>query len=170
VEVGEALLTIRDNRLYRASHATFEEYCDQRWGFNRDIADRTIRSAEVAGILRPTGRIPNEAQARELAPLRDDPAVVRAVWADIVEQEPKPTAAAVRERVQRLQPARRDRVDVVGLMAEAVTYADRAARAADQINKGHLETRRQDVPTWRTNLSRSIGSLRALEELLGEME
>ena len=31
-EVGDALLKIRDCRLYRESHATFDEYCRDRWG------------------------------------------------------------------------------------------------------------------------------------------
>ena len=29
VTVGEALLTIRDQRLYRAAHRTFGDYCEQ---------------------------------------------------------------------------------------------------------------------------------------------
>ena len=33
VEVGEALSEIRDARLYRESHTTFEAYCRERWGF-----------------------------------------------------------------------------------------------------------------------------------------
>ena len=35
VEVGQALLTIRDKRLYRASFRTFEEYCGERWGMSK---------------------------------------------------------------------------------------------------------------------------------------
>ena len=31
VEVGNALLRIRDERLYRAEFGTFEAYCRQRW-------------------------------------------------------------------------------------------------------------------------------------------
>ena len=29
--VGSALLEIRDSRLYRSTHATFEDYCRDRW-------------------------------------------------------------------------------------------------------------------------------------------
>ena len=38
VEVGHALLVIRDRRLYRASYDTFEDYCWQKWliGKSRD--------------------------------------------------------------------------------------------------------------------------------------
>ena len=31
VEVGHALLVIRDERLYRERHETFEDYLRQRW-------------------------------------------------------------------------------------------------------------------------------------------
>ena len=35
VEVGNALAAIRDNRLYRSEHDTFEEYCQAKWSLNR---------------------------------------------------------------------------------------------------------------------------------------
>ena len=35
VDVGRALLEIRDSRLYRESYPTFDEYCRERWGFGR---------------------------------------------------------------------------------------------------------------------------------------
>ena len=31
VEVGNGLMQIRDGRLYQETHATFEEYCKERW-------------------------------------------------------------------------------------------------------------------------------------------
>ena len=40
VEVGNALLTIRDKRLYQEQWATFEDYCRERWGMVRRQADR----------------------------------------------------------------------------------------------------------------------------------
>jgi hypothetical protein len=35
IEVGTALMTIRNKRLYRAEFETFEEYCRDRWGMER---------------------------------------------------------------------------------------------------------------------------------------
>jgi hypothetical protein len=89
VEVGQALLRIRDERLYRVDYKTFEEYCRDRWGWNRRYANRQIEAAGVVEnltpmgvtpeILGPMGPIPqNERQARELAPLPPDGQ--RAVW------------------------------------------------------------------------------------------
>lgn len=36
VEVGDALQTIKLNRLYRMHYETFEDYCRERWGIGRD--------------------------------------------------------------------------------------------------------------------------------------
>lgn len=82
IEVGQALLTIREKRLYRTTHKTFEAYCRERWRFGRDRATQLMRSAEVAEMTRTTCSrfAPTEAQARQLAPLRDDPEKVREVW------------------------------------------------------------------------------------------
>src|SRR5215471_844919 len=59
VEVGRALQEIRDRRLYREQHATFEGYCRERFRMTRQHANRTIRAAVVAGILEPIGSITN---------------------------------------------------------------------------------------------------------------
>lgn len=60
--------------LYRErGYGTFEEYCQQRWGWSRDYGYKLIRSAEV---IRAIGSVDNclqlpstESQARELVPL-----------------------------------------------------------------------------------------------------
>jgi hypothetical protein len=72
-------MTIREKRTYRADGwDTFEEYCQERWGWSRVHAHRLIEASEVATGLLPMGNtapLPaNERQARELAPLRDNPA------------------------------------------------------------------------------------------------
>ena len=48
VEVGKALAKIRDGKLYRETHTTFEAYCQERWGWNRDRAYKLIEGAEVS--------------------------------------------------------------------------------------------------------------------------
>lgn len=55
VDVGMALRTIRDRDLYRAEHATFEEYVKARWGWERAHAYRLIKSADVVVNLSPMG-------------------------------------------------------------------------------------------------------------------
>lgn len=79
IEVGTALLKIRDDRLYRDAYPTFEEYCIKRWKWHRRYVDRQIQAAEVVQNLSPIGLKPEtEGQARELAQL--PPAQQREAW------------------------------------------------------------------------------------------
>lgn len=105
VDVGQALLEVRDGRLYRAGHGTFEDYCRERWGMVASRARQLIAAAETAATVTdvtpdlPTPR--NEAVARELAPLRSDPPRLREAWQQAVEEHgPEPTAAQVRDKVR----------------------------------------------------------------------
>lgn len=105
VDVGLALLAIRDGRLYRQEYDTFEEYCRQRWGFQRHRANRLIAAAEVSQNLVPIGTIPaNEAQARPLTCL--EPEDQRIVWQRVVEESHgnngKITGAAVQRMVEEM--------------------------------------------------------------------
>jgi hypothetical protein len=70
MEVGRALARIRDEQLYRLTHATFEDYCRDRWEIGRAHAYRLVAAAEVAEEMSPRGDTPvAEAQARALARL-----------------------------------------------------------------------------------------------------
>ena len=102
VEVGNALRRIRDQRLYRELHSTFDDYCKERWGISRFYAHRQIEAANVAGALLPNGNTPTtESVARELAPLKDQPEKLQEAWSETVEQHgPKPTAKQVKEVVR----------------------------------------------------------------------
>jgi DNA N-6-adenine-methyltransferase (Dam) len=101
-EVGAALAEIRDERLYRETHATFEDYCRERWQMSKTHANRKIQAAAVMRALAPIGVTPtNEAQARELAPLLNDEANMAGTWAEVVSLNPSPTAADVRAAVNR---------------------------------------------------------------------
>lgn len=98
VQVGSALRTIRESRLYRQSHDTFEDYCRERWGFSKRRANQLVEAAEVIEdatvesgnncsqtppILTPQ----NEGQARALS---SAPKAERAsVWKEAVESAPK---------------------------------------------------------------------------------
>ena len=86
VEVGEALITIRDGRLYRATHGTFEMYCSERWGMSRFYAHRIMDAAEVSEML-PIGNSEavTESQVRPLTPLKESPALAVAAWEDAQE-------------------------------------------------------------------------------------
>lgn len=52
VDVGNALLAIRDKRLYRKSPPiTFEEYCQERWSLERRRAYQLIDAAVVVNNI-----------------------------------------------------------------------------------------------------------------------
>jgi hypothetical protein len=99
VEVGNALLTIRDSRppLYRATHATFEDYCQERWDLGTSHSYRLIDSSQIVGHLSPIGdNLPStESQARPLTTLRKqdddgnrviDLETVEEVWRQVIER------------------------------------------------------------------------------------
>src|SRR4029434_7982009 len=66
MEVGNALMTIKDKKLYKRSHGTWEKYCWDRWGFRAARADNLIDAAQTASNLDPAGSIlpTNERQVR----------------------------------------------------------------------------------------------------------
>lgn len=102
---GKALQLVRDARLYRAEHRTFEEYCEKRWQLSRAYADRLIRAwpvAEVVFSVNGGETSVNEAQARELTALHhqhgdEATALVYSTVAEV--NDGKVTATALREAV-----------------------------------------------------------------------
>lgn len=100
IEVGNALLEIRESKLYEQTHITFETYCNEKWAMGRSYANKLILAAQVG----TTVPIATERQARELAPLLDEPDHLREAWAEVVALHPEPTAAQVREVVERHRP------------------------------------------------------------------
>lgn len=96
VEVGRALQEIRDSHLYRASHATFEKYCQERWKFTARRGRQLIAAAAIAGEMGTRVPIPTERHARELAPLVEAQGAAAAarVW-DRLSENGEPTVATV---------------------------------------------------------------------------
>jgi hypothetical protein len=96
IEVGGALALIRDGRLYREQHDTFEAYCRDRWGFTSRRARQLMDAAEIGTIV----PVENEGQARALAPLSDDPEAAQRAW-DEANVDGPATAAKITDAVQR---------------------------------------------------------------------
>lgn len=116
-EVGLALASIRDNRLYRATHANFESYCRERWTWGERRARQLITAAEVALELSETGTIvPNEAQARELAKI--EPEKRAEVLAKAAQAGPV-TAKAIKRAAQVAEP---EPVEVIREDSETRAY------------------------------------------------
>lgn len=68
VEVGRALTTIREGKLYRQHYDTWEEYCVDRWGMSRSRAYQLMDASKVAADLSTMVDNPptNEREAREV--------------------------------------------------------------------------------------------------------
>lgn len=68
--IGMALMKIRDERLYRKDYSTVEDYCRDRWQFQRSYANKLIASAGVVKNIGTGTIVPKtEFQARPLAKL-----------------------------------------------------------------------------------------------------
>ena len=108
-EAGRALRAIRDKRLYRATHADFESYCAERWGFRGRNAYHLIDAADVLDDLTAADGVDAlpayASHARGLATLSVDDRV--AVWKGLVEEQgPRVTTNDVTEAVKALKDER----------------------------------------------------------------
>jgi len=116
VEVGNALLAIRDGKLYRETHKSFATYCEEKWDFTDRRARQLIEGATVAKtvaeappLMAESGtRVPlsTEKQARQLAPLPPDEQAP--AWEEAVAEagDGQPTANQVKAVVNRRQAAK----------------------------------------------------------------
>jgi hypothetical protein len=145
IQYGEDLIEMRDQRLYRTTHATFEEYCREVWGMSKSHCNRLISSAEVAQSLAPIGvKLTTESQAREL--VRVEPTkrqeVIERAQADT---GGKITAAAIKEAAQTIEmtPAPTTRRTVVFSEAKELWL----------IAKGRLDNIRKNDPARRDVLA-----------------
>lgn len=95
LEVGNALLEIRESKLYRQTHKTFAAYTKARWGFTARRARQLVQAAQT-GTMVP---VENERQARELGGL--DQGAIKTIWLEaekIAEaNESKVTATIIKE-------------------------------------------------------------------------
>jgi hypothetical protein len=106
---GKALEIIRDGRLYRSEHTSFDEYLDQRWDMSRGQADKLIRMWPIAQALfdsmehdsnEPTRtRVKKLSQAMiwELVPVAEghDLDTATAVYSTTAEVEKRPVTAEI---------------------------------------------------------------------------
>ncbi len=102
IEVGHALARIRQERLYRETHTTFEDYCRDRWEFDPSRARQLISAAKTVTVVTVGGQPApiSERVARELRRAGDK---ASEVWTETVKEHgPAPTAkqtCRVRDRI-----------------------------------------------------------------------
>ncbi|WP_323808756.1 hypothetical protein [Nostoc sphaeroides] len=107
-EAGKALAELRDRKLYRSTHKTFEEYCKDRFGYSRRqpyllmeaavIFDNLLEKCDRNDHILPT----NEWQIRPLSKL--DPDIQPEAWEQAVESAKGkvPSHRIVKDVVQRI--------------------------------------------------------------------
>lgn len=86
IEVGQALMTIREKRLYRIGFKTFEDYCTHKWGMVQQSATRLIRAYETVTNLQtePMGSVLPQSE-RQIRPLTSlEPEIQKEVWTEVV--------------------------------------------------------------------------------------
>lgn len=103
-EVGNALLEIRDSRLYREKFSTFEKYCRTKWSMSKRHANRLIEATSIVGEMGPIGPKPtSESQVRPLAKLPPDQR--KEAWEEAgMRSGGQPTAADVEAVVDEIRP------------------------------------------------------------------
>lgn len=105
IEVGQALMTIREKRLYRIGFKTFEDYCVERWSMDKRHANRLIQASETISNLGPMGPVlpQSERQTRPLTSL--EPEIQKEVWTEVVKtHSDNITAAKVQTVVNDWKP------------------------------------------------------------------
>lgn len=104
---GKALQVIRDAKLYRAAHDTFDAYLEDRWQMSRQQASRLILAWPLAERLSPMGDKLNERQIRELLPLaeRHGQDAAATVYQTVAETDGTGVTAAVLRDVVGILPA-----------------------------------------------------------------
>lgn len=121
-QAGSGLRQLRDRRLYRSTHKTFEEYCQERFGFTRyaayykiaanDVLENLLTFSQQNSSTRNHQTLPTkETQVRPLAKL--EPQEQYEVWRQAVETAggKVPSSRIVKDAVLRHQ-------GIVGQMRE----------------------------------------------------
>lgn len=103
IKTGEALYEVREDKLFEVAYEDWDTYCREEFQFSGRHADRIIRASRAATTLGPFGLdIRNEAQARVMARLMDEPATAKRIWDRVGEATGgKQTAAALARAVRR---------------------------------------------------------------------
>lgn len=100
------LVELKDGHAYVSlGYVSWGAYCDAEFGMKWSHSYRLVEAGRVAAVLQsPNGDSGiREAQARELAPLLNEPDTLREAWAE-ASTNGTPTAAQVREVVSRHRP------------------------------------------------------------------
>lgn len=106
IEVGNALLKIRDDKLFRQYYDTFEDYCKSKWGFTDNYARRLIISSEVISNLKtvPMGTVLPETERQTRVLTKYEKEVQPIIWQAVTQLEKNITAKLIEEVAENYKP------------------------------------------------------------------
>lgn len=147
---GEALLGIRDARLYREHFATFEDYCRTKWDMSKTQANRLIAAAKVveniSSVAPEEAKHLTESVIRSLATL--EPKDQKKAFAKAVKAAPAATgvtAKVVAQAAREVAPSafKKPNVGGGGAGSGRTTNGDliRRTELLDEINAWEREQR-----------------------------
>jgi hypothetical protein len=140
-KAGDALVDIRDNRLYRETHGTFEDYCRERWEMSKTQANRLIAAATVLHNIvkvkesKDIAEHLTESAVRPLTSLT--PAQQQKVMRKVVEKAPPPVAGRSRVTARLVQNVARATFPKAFKAAKAETNGRRPA-TGDLVRKSEI--------------------------------
>lgn len=138
IEVGQALMTIREKRLYRIGFKTFEDYCTHKWGMVQQSATRLIRAYETVTNLQsePMGSVLPQSE-RQIRPLTSlEPEIQKEVWTEVVKTHgDNITAAKVQTVVNDWKPID---IEVKEAKANPMFSPDIEVIIEDKKSKAHV--------------------------------
>ena len=146
IEVGQALRTIREKRLYRISFKTFEDYCVGRWAFKKSQAYQLIDASVVISNLSAIAEIlpKTESQTRPLTRL--EPEIQKEVWTEVVKTHgDNITAAKVQTVVNDWKPVNQEIKDIKSEPMFAISTPEELLKKAKEVAKERAEVKRQII-------------------------
>jgi len=159
-EIGQALLEIRDSRLYKqALFTSFEAYARSRWDIGRSQVYRLIDAYSVINNLSPIGdRLPgNEAQIRPLVPL--SPPEQRQIWKAFLDTNVEVTARNIQHFInERKTKENTPTPDLVDQISDEYMAAvkEMLAQVKYALNDTWQQTSRQAALLWHRVIQEKI--------------
>lgn len=103
IRVGQALLEIREKRLYRKDHSNFDDYVQSKWFKGKSWATRMISAAVVAESL-PEKMVPMVTTERVARALVNVPSEKRAKVLEVAAKNGPVTSKSVAEAAKAIKP------------------------------------------------------------------
>lgn len=176
IEVGNALACIQRERLYRATHKSFEAFCKEHWGYAKSHTYRLIEAAGVSETSPVGDKMQNERQARELAKVPAEQQAAVLEWAEEKAGDKPVTAKIIREAIAEVaeaepdddeipepEPTTTDRMNAANKVLEAFARSIAGLIAeAEQIDNAHLtDDKNGRLETLKAQLKSAAGTVRS---------